>query len=114
MLFCCLLPCSHSEHIGREQLLKERSDAQKLVNRLYIVVVKHSHVESTWLDKQRTSALALCESLMHSKRPGRIDRCRLESTRNHTGAFLDRKPLVRPGVQESFSDESLKEIEKPL
>ena len=39
-------------------------------------------------DKQRTSALALCESLMHSKRPGRIDRCRLESTRNHTGAFF--------------------------
>ena len=88
MLFCCLPPCSHSEHIGREQLLKERSDAQKLVNRLYIVVVKHSHVESTWLDKQRTSALALCESLMHSKRPGRIDRCRLGSTRSDTGAFL--------------------------
>ena len=38
--------------------------------------------------KQRTSALALCESLMHSKRPERIGSCWLESTRSDTGAFL--------------------------
>ena len=33
-------------------------------------------------------AMLACESLMHSKRPGRIDRCRLGSTRSDTGAFL--------------------------